>query len=126
VERCSFYHLPSNAGEGDAPGTVIFRLSGPLTARNMYASLTPAALRDLLDLESMPGGKLPALNIFDMTRVPYVDSMGMGMIVTHYVRCQNKGIRMIAAGVSPRVMELLRLTKVDTVLPMAATVAECN
>lgn len=113
--------------EGKAPGTVIFRLSGALTMRNMYACQTPSEVRDLFDLESMlPGGALPALNIFDLTGVPYMDSMGVGIVVSHYVRCKGKGVRMIAAGASPRVMEVFRITKVDAVIPMAATVQEAD
>jgi anti-anti-sigma factor len=55
-----------------------------------------------------------------------MDSAGIGMIVSHYVRCQDKGIRMIAAGVSPRVLQLFKITKVDTFIPMTATVEEAD
>ncbi len=50
------------------------------------------------------------------------------MIVSQHVRCQAKGLRMVAAGVSPRVQQLFKLTKVDTFIPMVATVedAEAN
>jgi anti-anti-sigma regulatory factor len=48
------------------------------------------------------------------------------MIVRHYVRCQGRGVRMIAAGVSPRVLELLKLTKMDAVLATAATVEDAD
>ncbi len=112
--------------EGKAPGTVIFRLCGPFTARDMFGSLTPDALHNMLDFQSTPSEQPPAVNILDLTDVPYMDSTGLGMIVRHYVRCQGKGIRLIAAGVSPRVLELLRLTKVDAVISMTATVEEAD
>src|SRR5271155_3613701 len=102
--------------EGKAPGTVIFRLSGPFTARDMFGSLTPVALHNMLDFQSTPSEQPPAVNILDLTDVPYMDSTGLGMIVRHYVRCQGKGVRMIAAGVSPRVLALLKLTKMDAVI----------
>lgn len=112
--------------EGNAPGTIIFRLSGPFTARDMYGALTPAALRNLFESEPAPGEQPPFMTIFDLTGVPYMDSAGIGMIVSQYVRCQGKGVRMIVAGVTPRVRELLKITKVDTFLPMAATVEEAE
>lgn len=33
--------------QGKMPGTVIFRLSGPFTARDMHASLSPSASRHI-------------------------------------------------------------------------------
>ena len=112
--------------EGKAPGTVIFRLCGPFTARDMYGSLTPAALSNMLDFQSTPSEQPPALNILDLTDVPYMDSTGLGTIVRHYVRCQGKGIRLIATGMSPRVLELFRLTKMDAVIPTASTAEEAD
>ncbi len=112
--------------EGKAPGTVIFRLSGPFTARDMYSSQSPATLQSLFDLQSTPGSEPTAVNILDLTDVPYMDSMGLGMIVTHHVRCQRNGVRLCAAGVGPRVLQLFKLTKVDAVIPMAVTVEEAD
>jgi len=109
--------------QGKAPGTVIF---GPFTARDMYGSLTPAALRSLFDFQSMPTEAPPAVNILDLTDVPYMDSAGLGMIVSHYVRCQGKGLQLIAAGATARVRDLFKLTKVDAIIPMTATVEEAD
>jgi anti-anti-sigma factor len=112
--------------EGKAPGTVIFRLCGPFTARDMYGSLTPLDLQNMLDFQSTPSEELPALNILDLTEVPYMDSTGLGMIVKHYVRCQGKGIRVIAAGANGRVLELFRLTKMDGVITTTSTVDDAD
>jgi anti-anti-sigma factor len=51
-----------------------------------------------------------------------MDSAGMGLVINHFVHCQNSGAKMIAAGVSPRVHELFKMTRVDAVIPQAATV----
>jgi ABC-type transporter Mla MlaB component len=112
--------------EGKASGTVIFRLFGPFTARDMYGSLTPVGLRNMLDFKSRPGEEPPVVNILDLTEVPYMDSAGLGIVVGHYVSCQRKGVRLIAAGVGPRVRELLKMTKLDTTIPMTATVNEAD
>ncbi|HUX44261.1 MAG TPA: STAS domain-containing protein [Terracidiphilus sp.] len=111
--------------KGKAPGVVIFRLSGPFTARDMYGTLTPEALRNLFESSS---DEAPTARIFDLSEVPYMDSAGLGMMVSEHVRCQGKGLRMVAAGVTPRVLQLFKMTKVDTFLSMAATVeeAECQ
>jgi anti-sigma B factor antagonist len=97
----------------------IFRFSGPFTGRDMYNSLSPDAFRNIF--ESSPDHEQPPAHIFDLTEVPYMDSTGLGMLASHYVRCQSKGIRLSITGVSPRVQELFKLTGMSTVLPIAST-----
>ncbi len=100
---------------GADPGTRILVLNGPLTLRNMF------------ELQGeLRSGTLPTLSILDLSGVPYMDSAGMGLVINHYVHCQNHGSRMVAVGVSPRVLELFRMTKVDSVIPMVATLHEAE
>jgi anti-anti-sigma factor len=112
--------------EGKASGTIIFRLCGPFTARDMYGSLTPVGLRNMLDFQSMPSEQPPVVNILDLTDVPYMDSAGLGIVVGHYVSCHRKGIRLIAAGVGPRVRELFKITRVDTTIPMTTRLEDAE
>ena len=109
---------------GKAPGTIIFRLAGPFTARDMYTCLSPDALRNTF--ESTPDSAQPTVHIFDLSKVPYMDSAGLGMMVSHHVRCQRHGIRLILAGVSPRVLQLFQLTNVGNLFSMVATVEETD
>jgi anti-anti-sigma factor len=114
---------------GKTPGTVIFRLSGPFTARDMHGALSPDALRNTFEAEEVDDPHaLPIhpLHIFDLTEVPYMDSAGLGLIVSHYVRCQDRGVRLVVAGVSPRVVQLFEMTKVDGFFPRIATVEEAD
>jgi anti-anti-sigma factor len=103
--------------ENEIDGTV-FRFSGPFTAHGMYASLSPDDFRNLF--EAPPQEGYPRIHVFDLNEVPYMDSLGLGVLASHYVRCKNSGIRLSIIGASPRVQELLRLTKMDTVLPIVA------
>lgn len=112
--------------QGKSPSTLIFRFTGPFTARKMYGHLTPDEFQNVLAFQSVPGETLPQLNILDLSEVPYMDSMGLGMIVTHYVRSTNNGVKTIAAGLTPRVLELFQLTKVDNIIPLAPTVDQAE
>jgi len=111
---------------GKAQGTVILRFTGPFTLRDAYSNLPPLTLKSMLDLETAPGEQPPVRNILDLTACPYMDSSGVGMIATHYVRCQKKGIKLIAAGLSPKVREVFRITKVDSLFPVIATIEEAD
>jgi anti-sigma B factor antagonist len=97
--------------EGKNPGTRIFCLTGPLTLRNLFEFQT--------ELRSAAPGPL---TIIDLTAVPYMDSAGMGLVMNHYVRCQTKGTKLIVAGANNRVLDLFKVTKVDTVLPLVSTI----
>lgn len=110
---------------GETPATVIFRFSGPFTGRDLYASLSPVALRNIFETDPTPDHHA-RFNVLDLTEVPYMDSCGLGLIVSHFVRCQNRGVQVIAAGVSPRVLELLKTTRIDRLIPMTPTVADAS
>jgi len=103
--------LTFESREGKFPGSRILILSGPLTLRNIFELQA--------ELRTQPQ---PIVSILDLSGVPYMDSAGMGMIINHFVHCQGRGSKMIAVGISPRVMELFKLTKVDTIIPQAETV----
>jgi len=94
--------------EGREPGTRIVVLNGPLTLRNIFTLQA--------ELRAQPE---PTLSILDLSGVPYMDSAGMGLVINHFVHCQNCGKKMIVVGISPRVMELFKMTKVDTVIAQA-------
>lgn len=97
--------------DGKLPGTRILILNGPLTLRNMFELQG--------ELRTKPE---PTLSILDLSGVPYMDSAGMGLIINHFTHCQGCGARMVAVGVSPRVLELFKMTRVDALVPQAATV----
>jgi anti-sigma B factor antagonist len=101
--------------EGRAAGTLIFQLIGPVTLRNLF-DLQP----------QLRAGDLPRISILDLSGVPYMDSAGMGAIVNYYTHCENKGVKLIVAGVSSRVMELFKLTRVNTIMTFAANVEEAE
>ncbi len=107
--------LTIERAESDTEGTV-FRFSGPFTARDIYHSLSPETFRNIF--ESAPGHPT-AKQVIDLTEVPYMDSFGLGMLVSHHVRCRSKEIPLSITGISPRVHELFRLTKMEGVLPIA-------
>lgn len=96
---------------GKNPGTRVFCLTGPLTLRNLF------------ELQSELRSAAPSpLTVIDLTGVPYMDSAGMGLVMNHYVRCQTNGTKLVVAGANLRVLDLFKVTKVDTVLPLVSTI----
>jgi len=95
--------------QGKSPDVAIFRITGPITIRNMFE------LQD--EFRKAP----PPVTILDLTNVPYLDSAGMGIVINLYVHCTKAKTKVATAGVNSRALELFRLTKVDTLIPMFET-----
>jgi anti-sigma B factor antagonist len=101
--------------EGKSPEVLIFTVTGPITLRTMFG--LQAELR---------GTASPALTILDLTGVPYLDSAGIGVVINQFVHCQKNKRKLVVAGVNSRALELFKLTKVNTLIPMFATVDEAE
>jgi anti-sigma B factor antagonist len=99
---------------GKSGGTRIIRITGPVTLQNFFQ------LQDALKKEH------PQVTIIDLSGVPYMDSAGMGAIINYYVSAQRRGEKVIAAGTNYRVLELFKLTKVDSLIPLADSVEQAE
>ena len=95
----------------DGPGGVkILSLDGPLTLNTLFE------FQDVVR-KDQTGGLIIVLE-----DVPYMDSAGLGAILSAFASCQRHGRKFALACVSERVMALLRVTKVDGLVPRFATV----
>jgi anti-sigma B factor antagonist len=99
---------------GKAEGTRIVRVTGPVLLSNFFA------LKAELEKAHTP------VTVIDLSGVEYMDSAGMGAIINYYVASQRRGNKLIASGVNDRVVELFKLTHVDSLIPMTATVEEAE
>ncbi len=100
---------------GTTAGTLIIRLTGPLTLRNIFDLQT-----QFRTMEEV------SLTILDLSGVPYMDSAGMGVVVNCHVHCQSRGGKLVAVGVSSRILALFEMTHVDKVIAMAPTIEEAE
>jgi|SRR5580698_11219348 anti-sigma B factor antagonist len=91
-------------------GVLSFR--GPLTMENV----TP--FMNAVRRESAP------TMILDLTGVPYVDSSGLGSLVSAYTSCTKSGRRVALTGVNRRVMKVFEITKVEPVFLMFPTLTD--
>ncbi len=94
---------------GATGSTTILRLKGPLTLSTLF--LLQDNLREIPDADT----------VIDVTEVPYIDSAGLGTILSRWSHTQRTGHKFAVTGVSPRIEVLLEITKVNTLLPMFKT-----
>jgi anti-sigma B factor antagonist len=101
-------------GLGATGTTHILRLKGPLTISTLFS--LQAALRECGNADT----------VIDVTDVPYMDSAGLGTLLSHWAHTQRVAAKFAVTGVSPRIAVLLEVTKVNTVLPMFGTAEEAD
>jgi anti-sigma B factor antagonist len=76
-------------------------------------------LKGPLTIETFPSFQSAVRNegaatvILDMTDVPYIDSSGLGSLVSAYVSRQKAGQRVVLSGVNERIMLLMEITRVE-------------
>lgn len=62
--------------------------------------------------------------VLDFAHLAYMNSGGIGVLVTLLIRAQRDGRRLMAVGVSEHYREILALTRLDERIEFHATVAE--
>src|SRR6266567_8155387 len=97
--------------EGARPGEKVMVLEGVLNAD------TASQFR-----ESVRKGE-PDILVLDMSRVRYVDSSGLGVLIGAYVSFERNCRRLLLAGLNDRVWELFRTCKIEDVFTRYPTVA---
>src|SRR3979490_1667640 len=103
--------MASEAFEIEHVDRGVLSLRGPLTMENVSPFLN--AVRR----ESAP------TMILDFTGVPYLDSSGLGSLVSAYTSCQKAGRRVALTGVNQRVLKVFEITKVEPIFLMFPTVS---
>lgn len=86
-------------------GACLLKLTGPLT------------LKTLFDFQQFSRTETARAIIVDIGGVPYMDSAGLGSIISLFASCQrtNRGFGII--GLSERIRTLFEVTQCDGLLP---------
>ena len=56
--------------------------------------------------------------VLNLAHVPYIDSFGLGQLVSIWTSIQSKGGRMVLLRPTDHVQQLLRISKLNTVFPI--------
>lgn len=100
--------------DGARPGEQVMVLEGVLNAE------TATLFRD--SARSNASSTL----VVDMSRVRYVDSSGLGVLIGAYVSREGNSRRLLLAGLNDRVWDLFRTCKIQDVFTRYPTVADAE
>jgi len=90
----------------DSPsGAKILKLFGPLTIQTLF------------DFQQMVREETAKAIIVDISQVGYMDSAGLGCVVSAYTSCQRSKRTFGITGITERIRTLFAVTRVDGLLP---------
>jgi anti-sigma B factor antagonist len=97
------------------PGVTVIELAGHLTLSQESHRIETAVLTALNE-----GAQRL---VIDLSQVGYVDSSGIGVIAYCFGKVSHKGAHAAVAGAKGRVMDVLKLTRLESVIPCFPDVA---
>jgi anti-anti-sigma factor len=97
-----------------ANGDAVWRLTGPLVITSFF---------EFQERVRADKSKVLAL---DFSGVPYIDSTGIGALMSIYASRQKDGRRLLLVAVQPRVRAALQITKVEQFFSFADTLPVGN
>jgi len=100
--------------DGALPGEKVLVLDGVLNAETAFR------FNDVVR-ESQP-----TTLVVDMSRVRYVDSSGLGVLIGAYVSFERNCRRLLLAGLNDRIWDLFRKCKIEDVFTRYPTVADAE
>ena len=86
---------------------------GPASILRIEGDITSASEPDLMAAYALAAANGSSAVILDFSKLEYMNSGGIGLLVTLLVRAQRTGGRLIATGLSDHYREIFSLTRLD-------------
>src|SRR5208282_4109419 len=102
---------------------VIEDIPGPKEGQRILLISGPLVIATLFDFQAKVRADNSRALIIDFTKVPYVDSAGIGALVGAYVSHQKDGRSLALVGVTDRVRSAMQITRVEQFFHLYDTVA---
>lgn len=103
--------------------SVEISVNGEVTTAYLHGELdhhSAAGIRTKID--NAVELNMPSLLVLDFTRVSFMDSSGIGLVMGRYRNLSRRGAKLHITGTSPQIYKVMRLSGIDKL----ATIDECK
>jgi len=107
-------NLQMTAADGPHAGQRILRMKGPLSLHTVFE------FQNLVRAETSPNV------IIDFSGVPFVDSAGLGALVSAHVSAQKARRKLLFAAMNTQVITLLEMTHIRSLFTVYPTLQEAE
>ena len=87
--------------------------AGPASILRIEGDVTSASEGDLMAAYAAIADSGTKVVVLDFSRLAYMNSGGIGLLVTLLVRAQRGGVRLVATGLSDHYRQIFELTRLD-------------
>jgi anti-sigma B factor antagonist len=106
---------------------VVQSLPGRRDGESMLSCAGPFTIQTLFSFQSAVREIGPThLLILDLTKVPYMDSAGLGALIGAFVSGRKSNRRMVLVGAGERITALIRMSNLEQFFPTYATRGEAE
>jgi len=91
---------------------------------SIAGDVTSASEEPLMEAYGRASADGATVIVLDFSRLDYMNSGGIGLLVTLLVRVQRQGQKLMAVGLSEHYRQILALTRLDEAIGIHATEAE--
>jgi len=97
---------------------------GPASILRIEGDITSASESDLTAAYGLAVANGASVVVLDFSKLEYMNSGGIGLLVTLLVRAQRAGGRLVATGLSAHYRQIFELTRLDEAIGIYDTEAE--
>ena len=87
--------------------------AGPASILRIEGDVTSASEGDLMAAYAAIADSGTKVVVLDFSRLAYMNSGGIGLLVTLLVRAQRGGVRLVATGLTDHYRQIFELTRLD-------------
>lgn len=107
--------LVVESSSGARTGETILSCSGPFTIQTLFSF--QSAARHIESAQWL---------IIDLSKVPYMDSAGLGALVGAFVSARKSSRRIVLVGAGERITALIRMSNLEQFFPLYASRADAE
>jgi anti-sigma B factor antagonist len=104
--------------------TEVRELSSRASVIDLKGDVTASAEKALADAYTRASGKFTRTIVLNFSGLEYMNSGGIGMLVTLLVRANRQRQRLVAFGLNEHYRQIFELTRLDEAIGIFATEAE--
>jgi anti-sigma B factor antagonist len=104
--------------------TTVRKINPATSIIDLEGDVTSAAENTLMDAYSQASSGDPRVIILNFSKLAYMNSSGIGLLVTLLIRIQRQKQRLLAFGLSDHYQQIFELTRLNEAIGIYATESE--